>query len=206
MQNQLKRFDALEDTFISGWYASDEIVNNLIDCYKTNNNKREGAIWDGASNKLSIDRNKKDSLDAAYHPEDWQQDTRLHPYIQFLGQCIQEYEKKYTFVKNIDMFGLKFGFNIQKYKPGGGYKEWHFERAAKGNSASRVLVFMTYLNDVEDGGTEFYYQNYKAPAKKGLTLIWPADWTHTHRGIVSYTKEKIIATGWFNYFNVDYDV
>jgi len=30
------------------------------------------------------------------------------------------------------------------------------------------------------------------------TVIWPADFTHTHRGIVSKTQEKYIATGWYN--------
>ena len=30
---------------------------------------------------------------------------------------------------------------------------------------------MTYLNNVENGGTEFYYQNLRVEAKKGLTLI-----------------------------------
>jgi len=205
MKNQLKNFNAPEGTFINGWYASDKIVNTLIDFYNTNNNKNEGTIWDGAKNKLLIDRDRKDSLEVTHFPKDWQQNTRLHPYFKFLNQCINAYAEKYTFIKKCDMFGLKFGFNIQKYKPGGGYKEWHFERASKGNTSSRVLVFMTYLNDVEDGGTEFYYQKYTAPAEKGLTLIWPAEWTHTHRGIVSNTKEKMIATGWFNYINVDYD-
>ena len=63
----------------------------------------------------------------------------------------------------------------------------------------RKLVFMTYVNNVENGGTEFYYQDIKCPAKKGLTLIWPADWTHTHRGVVDESNEKMIITGWFNY-------
>ena len=58
---------------------------------------------------------------------------------------------------------------------------------------------MTYLNDVGKSGTEFLYQNIKVPAKKGLTLIWPTDWTHTHRGIISKNKEKTIVTGWFNF-------
>ena len=199
MENQLKNFNALEGTFIDGWYASDEIVNNLIECYNTNNNKNEGAIWDGTKNKLLIDRNRKDSLEVTNHPKDWQKDTRLHSYIHFLNQCINAYAEKYIFVKKCDMFGLKFGFNIQKYKPGGGYKEWHFERAAKGNTTSRVLVFMTYLNDVEDGGTEFYHQKLTSPAKKGLTVIWPTDWTHIHKGQVSKTKEKYIVTGWYSF-------
>ncbi len=58
---------------------------------------------------------------------------------------------------------------------------------------------MTFLNDVDDGGTEFKYQNLTIPAKKGLTLIWPAPWTHTHRGQVSNTKTKYIITGWYNF-------
>ena len=60
---------------------------------------------------------------------------------------------------------------------------------------------MTYLNDVKDGGTEFLHQNITTPAKKGLTLIWPAFWTHTHRGVISKTKEKYIVTGWINFIN-----
>ena len=55
---------------------------------------------------------------------------------------------------------------------------------------------MTYLNDVEDGGTEFLNQKCEVKARKNLTLIWPADWTHTHRGVISQTKEKTIITGW----------
>ena len=46
---------------------------------------------------------------------------------------------------------------------------------------------------------EFYYQKIKCPAKNGLTLIWPADWTHTHRGVISKKEEKYIATGWITY-------
>ena len=58
---------------------------------------------------------------------------------------------------------------------------------------------MTYLNDVDDGGTEFLYQKITIPAKKGLTIVWPTQWTHTHRGQISHTKEKRIITGWYNF-------
>ena len=64
----------------------------------------------------------------------------------------------------------------------------------------RHLVWMTYLNDIEEGGeTEFYYQKLKVKPRKGLTLIWPVDWTHTHRGIGATEEEKIILTGWFSF-------
>jgi hypothetical protein len=59
---------------------------------------------------------------------------------------------------------------------------------------------MTYLNTIKDGGeTEFLYQKIKFKPKKGLSLIWPTDFTHTHRGIPSPTEEKMIVTGWLNF-------
>lgn len=48
---------------------------------------------------------------------------------------------------------------------------------------------MTYLNDVNDGGgTHFTYQNETINARKGRTLIWPTDFTHSHHGVVSETE------------------
>lgn len=58
---------------------------------------------------------------------------------------------------------------------------------------------MTFLNNCKNGGTQFKYQNLTIPAKKGLTLIWPAEWTHTHKGQISIEEEKYIITGWFNF-------
>ena len=88
--------------------------------------------------------------------------------------------------------------NIQYYPPNGGYKVWHCERGSL-DTSKRFLAYMTYLNDVTEGGeTEFYWQNVSFKPKKGLSLIWPADFTHTHRGIVSKTQEKYITTGWYN--------
>ena len=90
---------------------------------------------------------------------------------------------------------------MQKYYPDGGYHQWHYEREGKsGKDLVRHLVFMTYLNDVEEGGeTEFFYQNLKIKPKKGLTIIWPADWTFTHRGLTTVYETKYIVTGWLNY-------
>ena len=63
-------------------------------------------------------------------------------------------------------------------------------------------MFMTYLNDVTDAGqTEFKIQKRKVNARRGKTLIWPVDWTHTHRGIVSPTQSKYIVGGWFSYLD-----
>jgi len=90
--------------------------------------------------------------------------------------------------------------NIQKYEPGEGYFCWHTERTLPlVETVDRALVFMTYLNDVPDGGTKFFHQGITTPAKKGLTLIWPVDWTHVHAGQITEKSEKYIITGWINY-------
>ena len=36
-------------------------------------------------------------------------------------------------------------------------------------------------------------------AKKGKTIIFPAIWTHTHKGEITKNQEKYIITGWFNF-------
>ena len=47
----------------------------------------------------------------------------------------------------------------------------------------------------------FKIQKRKVNARRGKTLIWPVDWTHTHRGIVSPTQSKYIVGGWFSYLD-----
>ena len=127
--------------------------------------------------------------------------TCNHPAIIRYVETLYDFCKTYFDYYNINMSPLEIGdaFNIQHYKPGEGYFAEHFERVGNWHY-ERVLVFMTYLNTVEDGGgTHFRFQNLTQQAKKGLTLLWPTDFTHIHNGIVSPTEHKYIATGWFNF-------
>jgi hypothetical protein len=123
-------------------------------------------------------------------------------YLTELQNCVDEYCKKFNYCDSGAPWTIVEPFNIQHYKPGEGYKEWHTERSSGHFPfASRHLVFMTYLNTVTDkGGTEFYHQKLITDAVVGKTLIWPSDWTHFHRGIPSPTQEKTIATGWFSFY------
>jgi prolyl 4-hydroxylase len=89
----------------------------------------------------------------------------------------------------------QFCNNIQYYKPKQGYPALHYERGEA--FPARQLVYMLYCNTVTDkGGTEFPYQNITLSAVKGKLVIWPAEFTHPHRGIISNTQEKYIVTGW----------
>jgi hypothetical protein len=93
--------------------------------------------------------------------------------------------------------------NIQQYKQNeGGYFYYHSEiyphPSDKSNDAlHRTLLWMFYLNDVEEGGeTEFYYQNLKTKPKQGSLVIAPAGFTHTHRGNMPISSDKYIFTSW----------
>jgi hypothetical protein len=89
----------------------------------------------------------------------------------------------------------------QKYEINkGGYPYWHSEvypQLQHNEALHRVLLFMFYLNDVEEGGeTEFYYQNKKIAPKKGSMVVAPGYFTHTHRGNKPVSNDKYILTSW----------
>ena len=95
-------------------------------------------------------------------------------------------------------------FNIQKYNIGGHFAELHTERENP-SKMYRVFAWMTYLNDVDDGGeTYFEYFDLKVKPEIGKTLIWPAEWTHAHKGEVLLSGVKYIITGWMHFpFNIE---
>jgi hypothetical protein len=181
------------NNFIMGWYIDPDICDELIDIHKNSNKTRPGGSGFINSNPI-IDKNIKDSTDLGIG-----RNSLPQSYYSALFTCLKLYNNKYTFSQRNNIALLENSI-LQHYRPGGGFKQWHSERnSLMWPIANRHLVFMTYLNDVTDGGgTEFLYQNTKTNAEKGLTLIWPADWPHTHRSEISLTQEKYIITGWLS--------
>jgi|SRR5215471_203251 len=186
-----------EKSFIGGWYLSDlSICDDLIAYFQLKDGKIQGEI----GHDREVNKEIKDSVDLIIPPENFGHPV-IAKYLKNLRQVVDRYTDRYEAARVVNPWGITENINIQYYKPTAGYKQWHTERIGKMlPSANRHLVFMTYLNDVTDeGGTEFFYQRIKAQARKGLTLIWPVDWTHVHRGVVSPTQEKYIITGWFDF-------
>lgn len=182
--------------FIHQEYLQDlSICDKLIDYHKNTLSKGPGLI--GIGNKIIPEL--KDSIDCAISHGDI-----LDEYNYQLQKIVDHYIEKFKFCNDNQPWMNIESPNIQYYKPGMGYKIWHCERGtSQPPNSTRHLAYMSYLNDVSDaGGTEFYYQKLITKPQKGLTLIWPVDWTHTHRGVVSPTQEKYIITGWFSYYKL----
>ena len=182
-----------KNSMIGGWYIPPAICDDHITFFKDNKKyQKSGKV---GPSPVRMDSNLKESLEVAI-------DLSCHnpsylQYLKYLKAILDLYIKKYPEVEELSRFGLIEMAQIQYYGPGQGYKTWHFERTTK--AENRCLVFMTYLNDVPEGGTHFKYQDLTTPAEKGLTLIWPTDFTHTHKGQISKQHEKYIITGWLGY-------
>jgi hypothetical protein len=92
-----------------------------------------------------------------------------------------------------------YSFKMQKTCIGQGYHVWHFENDSR-RSANRLFAWMLYLNDVDEGGeTEFLYYPKRIKPKAGTLLLWPASFTHAHRGNPPLSNDKYVITGWLEY-------
>lgn len=129
-----------------------------------------------------------------------------------INTCLYEYFRKYE----TGMFGILgdssprptslgdypailTGAKLQKTRPSEGYHIWHAE-ATSLLYKSRVISYILYLNDISEGGeTEFIHLSERVAPKAGRMLIFPAGWTHTHRGNPPLVEDKYIATGWMEY-------
>ena len=94
--------------------------------------------------------------------------------------------------------------NAQRYEQGkGNYGYWHSEiypQPGENKALHRMLLFIIYLNDVEEGGeTDFFYQNKSIKPKAGTMIIAPCGFTHTHRGNIPISSSKYVLTSWVSF-------
>lgn len=112
--------------------------------------------------------------------------------------CLNDYMTKFSILQTCQQMKLT-SIRIQETGSGGGFHSWHSERQSNLTS-NRKLVTMVYLNTIQNGGeTEFLYQAKRIKPVQGLALIWPADFTHTHRGNPPLAETKYIVTSWFEF-------
>ena len=176
----MNRLDIKSDkspNFIGCWYLEDKNISKaLIDFFENNQELQ----------KKGIDENKKKSTDITISPNKLSDPKYkiFQDYFSELQKCFMDYREQWPFVKEF-LTKINIGpFNIQKYFPGDHFSQIHSERTGLA-TLHRIFAFMTYLNDVNDGGTtDFDHYGLKIKPEKNKTLIWPAEWTHAHTGSV----------------------
>jgi hypothetical protein len=115
-----------------------------------------------------------------------------------LWECYNLYVDKYSALKEAAQHNV-YTWKIQKSVVGQGYHIWHFEADTRFNR-NKILAWILYLNDVEEGGeTEFLYYPKRIKPKAGTLILWPATFTHVHRGNPPISNTKYIVNGWIEY-------
>ena len=184
--------------FIGSWSIEPvSICDDLISYFETNTHKQRS----GRTGGINLER--KDSIDITINPKEiiLPGNEVFKLYFDQLLECYKDYVKEWTFLKGISERLEISSFNLQRYKTGQHFKKIHTERSSLEN-LHRIFAFMTYLNDVDKGGsTYFSHYELEIQPRKGLTLIWPAEWTHAHKGNVIKQGSKYIITGWINFTN-----
>ena len=183
--------------FIGSWNIKNEnICKEIINFFEENKSSQiEGEVMGGLNTKV------KKTTDIIVQPNELKNEKFecFNAYINELHKCFVDYQTQWPFLKglinDVDIGSL----NVQKYSKGDHFSKIHTERSGL-TTLHRVFAWMTYLNDVEDGGrTNFTHYDMKIKPEIGKTLIWPAEWTHAHSGEILNSGVKYIITGWMHF-------
>ena len=198
----------IPNAFTADW------CNDMIKTFNEHPEMHKVGGFADVSGKLKTDDLRKKDTEIGFDPsyekyEVW--GDKVCFLIDEMAKYINVYIDKYSFPDNIfpdkSMNGLagisplmiEADFNMQKFEPNEGFKQWHTETVSDRNSY-RQIVWSIYLNTInEKGGTEFKFQNHKCAAEQGKLVMWPAGWTHFHKSEVAPKEVKYIITGWVMY-------
>ena len=183
----------LTPNFIGSWLIDPNLCEEIIEYFEKNQHKQhQGATTSG----LNLETKNRQDITLSPKELNFPENKIYIKYFESLFECYKDYNLQWPFLSTI-VNHLDIGnFNIGKYEPGQHFQKIHCERTSL-STLHRLFAFMTYLNDVEEGGST-YFNHYDLDIKptKGLTILWPAEWTHSHKGNVLKSGLKYIITGW----------
>lgn len=184
--------------FIQPNSLSPEFCQSVIKKFEEDDRKAEGITTNG------INLSKKVTTDLLISPLDnWKKEDSV--FLSALSKAISSYAENFKKQTNHSLFFDNCyysdgGYLIQKYffdveNKKTGFFDWHsdFKIDSKG---VRILVFMWYLNTVEEGGETEFNTGFKIKPEAGKIVIFPASWYIIHKGNKPLSGDKVICTGW----------
>ena len=172
-------------------YFSDELCDKYINYFdKLEREKRNDITFVQDSSTSLIVSHYGQDLNINYIGADFQD--------VFWRECYPHYIEKYPIIKEFKSHTI-LDLKIQKTKKGEGYHKWHSEMM-DAVSRNRFIVISLYLNTVDKGGeTEFLHQSLRVEPVKNRFVMFPATYTHVHRGNPPLSGSKYIITGWVEF-------
>lgn len=179
--------------------VSSKFCEDAIEKFEKSNDKVQGHVGQSTTRSPSLELSIKRSLDLYISDKfDWCQITDHFYYV--LSDGIKSY---FDMLRDKGFENTGFGseqkivdggYQIQKTEPGEFYK-WHNDFALRGNNA-RVLTYIWYLNDVDEGGETEFVDGTLIKPEQGKLMLFPATWTYIHQGRPPISNTKYICTGW----------
>jgi len=195
MNIQYKNFIGIYSNVYAEGYCQHLI--NQFDILEANGAGYNRIKSDNAHGHIKNDHQVSLSI-KGHNTENFNQKNVADIFFDELQHCFKDYTEKFSVLKNESIRATTM--KMQRTAPGGGYHVWHGEQNS-GDQANRVLVYMLYLNTLEidqAGETEFLYQQERYRPVENTLIIWPAAYTHAHRGNTVFgNNSKYIVTGWF---------
>jgi len=182
-------------------FMPDQLIDNYVNYF--NKCEEQGAVYPRKENETLASDSAIDTIKGSQGEFEASTNVAMtytnKPFIDlFFKEVYPLYTQKYSYLKTLATHNI-LEVKIQKTKIGGGYHTWHCENAEM-KARNRILAFMVYLNDVDEGGeTEFLYQKCRFKPEKNTLMVWPSQFTHIHRGNPPLSNDKYIITGWIEY-------
>jgi len=116
-----------------------------------------------------------------------------------IGKYLLRYNERMRLTIPVPPSPLIEDLRIKRYSAGDGDRfEPHFD--ALGEAARRYLVFLWYLNDVDEGGeTEFVDLGLRVEARCGRLVMFPPYWMFQHAGRAPRSGDKYIVSTYLTF-------
>jgi len=193
--------------YINNKSLSSEVSRDLIELFENEDGKYDGITHGG------LQKNIKDTKDFVI-PEN---EPKWYKYYQLfnaeLTRNLQIYLNKlnqnpsfknenqnttniYKHFQNSKISHTVF--MLQRYIMNEGKYVYHHDFSVDfKNKKNRIITYLWYLNDVEEGGeTDFPDINIKVKPETGKLILFPATWDFPHCGKMPISSNKYIVTGW----------
>jgi hypothetical protein len=171
-----------------------DVCDKIIQYYVDSKETYEGVTYGG------LNKNIKDTRDLMIPFTD--------PYWENINTVLYEslYANILIYLKQINPDSASYRifptnrlseslFMIQKYQKNKGKYVYHNDSQFE-PSKYRVITYIWYLNDVDEGGETEFWGEYRVKPEKGKLVLFPASWTFPHCGKMPISHDKYIVTGW----------